>query len=70
MLLSTRKQNTFHPASTKSDLGVVFNCDKKKGIWTMFHPNYLTLSLLLTTKEVFVDSVDQDQTAQNAQSDL
>ena len=30
----------------------------------------LTLSLLLTTQEAFVDSVDQDQTAQNVQSDL
>ena len=30
----------------------------------------LTLSLLLTMQEALVDSVDQDQTAQNAQSDL
>ena len=30
----------------------------------------LTFSLLLTTQEAFVDSVDQDQTAQNVQSDL
>ena len=30
----------------------------------------LTLSPLLTTQETFVDSVDQDQTAQNVQSDL
>ena len=30
----------------------------------------LTLSLLMTTPEAFVDSVDQDQTAQNVQSDL
>ena len=29
-----------------------------------------TLSLLLMTQEAFVDSVDQDQTAQNVQSDL
>ena len=30
----------------------------------------LTLSLLMMTQEGFVDSVDQDQTAQNGQSDL
>ena len=30
----------------------------------------LTLSLLMTTQEDFLDSVDQDQTAQNVQSDL
>ena len=30
----------------------------------------LTLSLLMTAQEPFVDSVDQDQTAQNVQSDL
>ena len=30
----------------------------------------LTLSLLLLTQEAFVDSVDQDQTAQNLLSDL
>ena len=30
----------------------------------------LTFSLLMTTQEAFVDSVDQDQTAQNVQSDL
>ena len=30
----------------------------------------LTLSILLTTEEAFVDSVNQDQTAQNVQSDL
>ena len=30
----------------------------------------LTPSLLMTTKEASVDSVDQDQTAQNVQSDL
>ena len=31
---------------------------------------FLTLSLLLTIQEAFVDSADQDQTAQNVQSDL
>ena len=30
----------------------------------------LSLSLLMTTQVAFVDSVDQDQTAQNMQSDL
>ena len=30
----------------------------------------LTLSLLMTIKETFVDSVDQDQTEQKIQSDL
>ena len=30
----------------------------------------LTLSLLMTTQEAFVDSVDQDQTEQNVQSNL
>ena len=30
----------------------------------------LTLSLLMTTQGAFVDSVDQDQNAQNVQSDL
>ena len=30
----------------------------------------LTFSLPMTTQEAFVDSVDQDQTAQNVQSDL
>ena len=30
----------------------------------------LTLSLLMTTQEAFVVSVDQDQTVQNLQSDL
>ena len=30
----------------------------------------LILSLLMTIQEAFVDSVDQDQTAQNVQSDL
>ena len=34
------------------------------------HKVLLTLSLLLTTKEAFVDSVDQNQTAQNVRSDL
>ena len=29
----------------------------------------LTLSLLMTRQETFVESVDQDQTAQNMQSD-
>ena len=33
----------------------------------LFH--LFTLSSLLTTQEAFVDSVDQDQTAQNVQSD-
>ena len=32
--------------------------------------NTLTLSLLRMTQEAFVDSVDQDQTAQNVMSDL
>ena len=30
----------------------------------------LTHSFLVTTQDVFVDSVDQDQTVQNVQSDL
>ena len=30
----------------------------------------LTLSVLMTTQEAFVDRVDQDQTVQNVQSDL
>ena len=30
----------------------------------------LTLALLMPTQEAFVDSIDQDQTAQNMQSDL
>ena len=30
----------------------------------------LTLSLLMTAQEAFVDSADHDQTAQNVQSDL
>ena len=30
----------------------------------------LSLSLLMTTQEAFVDNVDQDQTAQNVQSDF
>ena len=30
----------------------------------------LTLSLLLTTQETFVDSADRDQTTQKLQSDL
>ena len=30
----------------------------------------LTLFLLMTTQEAFVDSVHQDQTARNVQSDL
>ena len=37
-------------------------------IWAPSFP--LTLSLLVTKQEDFVDSVDQDQTAQNVQSDL
>ena len=36
---------------------------------TLFN-RLLTISLLMTTQEAFVDSVDQDQTAQNVQSDL
>ena len=38
----------------------------------MLPSNYtnLTLSILLTTQEAFVDSVDQDQTALSVQSDL
>ena len=32
--------------------------------------NAITLSLLMSTLKAFVDSVDQDQTAQNVQSDL
>ena len=32
--------------------------------------NGLTLSIPMTTAEGFVDSVNQDQTAQNVQSDL
>ena len=32
--------------------------------------NGLTLSLLMTTQEASVDSIDQDQTVQNKQSDL
>ena len=32
--------------------------------------NTLTLFLLMRIQEAFVDSVDQDQTAQNVQSDL
>ena len=35
-----------------------------------FTLKYLTLSLLMTTQGVLVDSVDQDQTAQDMQSDL
>ena len=30
----------------------------------------LTFSLLMTAQEAFVDSIDQDQTARNVQSDL
>ena len=30
----------------------------------------LTLSFLVTTQRAFVDTVDQDQNAQNVQSDL
>ena len=38
---------------------------------TLFlEPRILTLSLLMRTQEAFVDSVDQDQTAQNVQYDL
>ena len=32
--------------------------------------NKLTISLLLTAQEAFVDGVDQDQTARSVQSDL
>ena len=35
-----------------------------------FSNQILTLSLLMTAQETLVDSVDQDQTAQNVQSDL
>ena len=35
-----------------------------------FSDDNLTPSLLMTTQEAFEDSVDQDQTAQNVQSDL
>ena len=38
--------------------------------WTLNLWIDLTLSLLLTKQEAFVDSVDQDQTAQMVQSDL
>ena len=38
-------------------------------IW-MIRLHRLNLSLLLTVQAAFVDSVDQDQTAQNVQSDL
>ena len=40
--------------------------EKEKWIKTL----PLTLSLLMTTPEAFGDSIDQDQTAQNMQSDL
>ena len=37
---------------------------------TAFLMVLLSLSLQMTTQEAFVDSVDQDQTVQNMQSDL
>ena len=41
-------------------------CKSGKGL-TLF---FLTVSLLMMTKRAFVNSVDQDQTVQNSQSDL
>ena len=51
-----------------------FNLDKAKILLSaerlaLFNDG-LTLSLLLTTLEAFVDSVDQDRTAHNVQCDL
>ena len=61
----------------KKILGTQFRLDLQKYV-VFFFLYYkrllfkiaLTLSLLVTTQEAFVDSVDQDQTAQNVQSDL
>ena len=52
---------------TSLRLGIVKDLPRK--ILTL-NLSYSTLFLLMTTQEAFVDSVDQDQTAQNVQSDL
>ena len=46
---------------------ICFNLDQFK---ILSSGNELSLSSLLTTQQAFVDSVDQDQTAQNVQSDF
>ena len=49
---------------------LIYTCTDNKPKLTITRDVSLTLSPLLTTQETFVDSVDQDQTAQNVQSDL
>ena len=44
-----------------------FNLEKSR--FFICHKEF-TLSLLLTKQEAFVDSINQEQTAQNMQSDL
>ena len=41
-----------------------------KSFQKVFTQGLLNLPLLMTTQEAYVDSVDQDQKAQNMQSDL
>ena len=52
------------------DIKRIFSLAKSKPFYLFQSANVFTLSLLMTTQEAFVDSVDQDQTAQNVQSDL
>ena len=61
----------------KMSSAVCFNLDQSKILLSgngltheVEHNKSFTLSPLLTTKEAFVDTADQDQTAQNIQSDL
>ena len=51
----------------KMSSAICFNLDQSK---ILSSGNGLTLSLLMTTQESFVDSVDLDQTAQNVKFDL
>ena len=69
LIWSRQKFLSFGKELTKleSSPANAFNLDKGKILLT---GEALILSLLMTTIEAFVDSVDQDQTAQNMQSDL
>ena len=57
------------PAGAKTER-TVFRWWQPLGYGGLLLSFFLTLSILMTTQEAFVDSIGQDQTAQNMQSNL
>ena len=53
-----------------SQMNLIMNALNKSKLFFFSSSKELTFSLLLTKLEAFMDSADQDQTAQNVHSDL